>query len=804
MALLGCFSVYGFVRPGKHSLYAANKNLEKQKTKSKVTPVRKIQEESGGFSSKEESPFSIEEIVLDSATLKSHAAAAINGLGQQKKNELERKFVECAEAAPANFSRYTEVRAWVMLSWLRCAREITEEKRSLQELKKSLAEFDKNQLLLTKPAAGSLLRLEVLKSRIVFIEKLIKTQGLGVAHQIEKVFQWEEFLDKNQKAKVYFIASELAQFKGDLVTALAMAQNSLLELDQKSTRDKISSLKLALNLPAEETSTAKKEEESISDAEGVFEERFKQSGKSQENLALMEDLLEYLKIYPGGRKSKWAQDKILDIYNQIFDQLSQNNLSLATLETLRSARERALQLMEGADGFRLMDWAKVLHRRLDLEAGLRLSEKSLEKFESSGASAVAVSPLFYIAGRSAQMLGNYKKAKKYFEDYVQKFSGTEEGLEVLFRLGLVHLRMGQANSAIANFEKLLTSKNIDKFELNTKYWLARAYQATNNTKALAVIDDLIARYTFSYYGLRLRMERTSGVLEWPAPLTLEKSLKGQIRLLKAQKETLNRVETLMSQGWVFEANLELQNFPSQRDPESKMVFAYKLAKMGIFPRTIRLLNELTDLSGDYKTLDIVSLGLPTIHSNVIQENATKNKLNPILVKSLIRQESAFGNRALSTSNALGLMQIIPPTAQEIASDLGLQKISIPDDMYLPELNIQMGSYYLAKVIRSFGGNVAMGLAAYNAGPQRLKLFVNPRDEVRIQMEKFSSDPLDEMWFDELPWAETSFYVKAILRNTIMYRLMDASDKKPDQRKVQFESVLWSTMASVTSSQMMQK
>jgi len=191
---------------------------------------------------------------------------------------------------------------------------------------------------------------------------------------------------------------------------------------------------------------------------------------------------------------------------------------------------------------------------------------------------------------------------------------------------------------------------------------------------------------------------------------------------------------------------------------------------------------------------VITLTLPQIYKDLIQEQAIRQKLSPYLVRSLIRQESAFGPRATSTSNAYGLMQLIGPTAQEVATELGLRGISIPEDVFMPENNIQMGTYYIAKMIKQFAGHVPLGLAAYNAGPHRLKLFVEARKEVSDQMQKYSSDPLDEMWFDELPWYETSFYVKAILRNAILYQLAEkASAKDPDQRRVQFGSVLWANL-----------
>ncbi len=248
---------------------------------------------------------------------------------------------------------------------------------------------------------------------------------------------------------------------------------------------------------------------------------------------------------------------------------------------------------------------------------------------------------------------------------------------------------------------------------------------------------------------------------------------------------------LARNSWNQEASLEAQEIPTPFETSAKVLFAKSLVDAQIFPPAIRLINEAIDKDPDMGALDVVSLSLPLIFKDSIEAQAKARKLNPLLVRSLIRQESAFGVKALSTSNALGLMQLIPPTAEEVASDLGLKDIVIPDDIFRPEINIQMGTYYLARMIKQFAGNVPLGLAAYNAGPTRMQKFVRERKEVQEMLTRPSSDPLDEMWFDEIPWFETSFYVKAILRNTLLYRLLEASGSKdPDQRRVKVSSVLW--------------
>ncbi len=84
------------------------------------------------------------------------------------------------------------------------------------------------------------------------------------------------------------------------------------------------------------------------------------------------------------------------------------------------------------------------------------------------------------------------------------------------------------------------------------------------------------------------------------------------------------------------------------------------------------------------------------------------------------------------------------------------------------------------MIKQFNGNVSVGLAAYNAGPQRLKKFFEYRPEVENPDLLSQSDPWSDFWIEELPWLETNLYVKSILRNRIIYQLLDqGSFELPD-------------------------
>jgi soluble lytic murein transglycosylase len=124
------------------------------------------------------------------------------------------------------------------------------------------------------------------------------------------------------------------------------------------------------------------------------------------------------------------------------------------------------------------------------------------------------------------------------------------------------------------------------------------------------------------------------------------------------------------------------------------------------------------------------------------------------VMALIRQESAFNPNAKSRVGAAGLMQIMPATGNELGNRIygRFSQARLID----PEVNVELGTHYLKRVIRLFDGNVELALAGYNGGPYRIQRW---RQQARAK-------PLDE-FLEGLPLSETRGYVKRItlLRST---------------------------------------
>lgn len=709
---------------------------------------------------------------------------AKTNLALQKKNELEKKWGECAKLASINFQANASLRGWTLLSWIHCAQEKADDGKSYADLSAALASLSAHPELLNAGPWRKNLLSDSIKARLTLIDGIQKTKPQEAWKQVDILIELKDQLDKPQRAKVYQYAGELSKTKAQLKAAKSFFEYSLAEAETKDVRDDYNSLLFALNENAPETPAAAPPapRPPLTEAEQKFEDRLQSSVKNNDLITQVEDCVSYLKQFPNGRRAKWAQDRVYEIYSNFLDQSSD--------EKSDALRERTLSLMQKADPVRSFEWAKALHRRADFRGSLRLSDRALDGLDGTPTAA----QILYIAGRSAELTGDYKKAQKYFQKYIDGHSGAEDINEVLFRLALSQLREEQYSSAIANLEKLLVQKNNDRYEVSAHYWLVRALQWTKNGRAVAEADAMIAQYPLTYYGLRLRLEKMNGQLDWPTSLAQERTLQGSYILTDEQKKIWDRVQTLSKNGWTSEMLVEISALPNPIDADVKVLLAQQYNQVGAYPSVIKLVNEAGDKDPSLRSLDVINLSLPQAYKDVIDDQAQKQKLSPVLVRSLIRQESAFGPKALSSSNAQGLMQIIPPTADQIVSEMGLSNVDVPDDLGIPEVNITMGTYYIAKMIRQFGGNVPLGLASYNAGPTRMQAFVKARPEVTLMTQKKSSDAWDELWIDEVPWNETSFYVKAIMRNVMLYRLADkATAATPDERRVQFAPVLWSDL-----------
>lgn len=148
---------------------------------------------------------------------------------------------------------------------------------------------------------------------------------------------------------------------------------------------------------------------------------------------------------------------------------------------------------------------------------------------------------------------------------------------------------------------------------------------------------------------------------------------------------------------------------------------------------------------------------PFHYRDKIYTYAEKYQVDPILVAAVIYTESGFRSNVISRRGAMGLMQVMPTTAEWIAGKIGLEDFST--DMLLePECNIEIGTWYLADLARQFGGNRLAVLAAYNGG----------RGSVSQWLERGIWDGSAEN-LEQIPFSETRTFVRRAEDAYLRYR-----------------------------------
>ncbi len=149
---------------------------------------------------------------------------------------------------------------------------------------------------------------------------------------------------------------------------------------------------------------------------------------------------------------------------------------------------------------------------------------------------------------------------------------------------------------------------------------------------------------------------------------------------------------------------------------------------------------------------------PLQYKDIIDEYSSEYDIDAYLMMAMINTESDFDKEAVSPVGAKGLMQLTESTAKWIAEIVGDTDFVV-DDLYDPETNIKMGSWYINYLKEKFD-TTELVLAAYNAGPGNVNQWLNDST--------ISKDGKD---YSNIPFEETRDYVKKILREEKIYQFL---------------------------------
>lgn len=154
---------------------------------------------------------------------------------------------------------------------------------------------------------------------------------------------------------------------------------------------------------------------------------------------------------------------------------------------------------------------------------------------------------------------------------------------------------------------------------------------------------------------------------------------------------------------------------------------------------------------------------PSPYAARVAELEGVRKLPQGLVHAVMRQESTFDPDIRSPVGAIGLMQLMPTTAEEAAKEAKLTDFRA-DEVPVPEVNLQLGSFYLEKMLGRFSGSVPLAVAAYNGGPQAVSRWVENAKELEA-----------DVFVARIPYEETRNYTMRVVSNLLRYQWLAGGD-----------------------------
>ena len=292
------------------------------------------------------------------------------------------------------------------------------------------------------------------------------------------------------------------------------------------------------------------------------------------------------------------------------------------------------------------------------------------------------------------------------------------------------------------------------------YWQGRALEDMNDPEAASVAYREGAKYQTSFYGL-LAAEK--------ANVPFDETLKGV-----APEQDWRSAP--LAQDPLFQAGLLLQQAGERNMAER---FWTHLTEQ-LVPEDIALLGQAAiDLQEPHLAVMIgkraarrgLTIAAPYY---ALHPLATRDlPMAPEMNLAIARRESEFDPVVQSSVGARGLMQLMPATAREVASQLGVRALHSTERLTAdPVYNAQLGAKYLSNMARQFNGNVVMMSAAYNAGPSRpirwMKTYGDPRNGA-----------IDIVDFVEMvPFRETQNYIMRVTESLPIYRARLGKDPLP--------------------------
>lgn len=375
---------------------------------------------------------------------------------------------------------------------------------------------------------------------------------------------------------------------------------------------------------------------------------------------------------------------------------------------------------------------------------------------ASGAGSDAAFAAYLIADshHDANRLG---EARAAYEHSFNSFPSSSFGSRSLERAALLDYHEGRYAEARALLDLYRSRHAKGDWYQGAIYWSARTLEAEGDSLAAQTRYREALRYNpLDYYGLLAGKKLSQD----PWDVVQVRDASPLPELADVYANAVVRMNELRELGWTWRARWEYQAV-RERGPSDwaqVLAFAHALNDSGWTQEGVRQGWRAKAQRAGW-TRPLLQAIYPLPFSQALAHAALERGLEPQFVAGLSRRESLFDPEIRSVANAIGLMQLLPATARDVAPRAGLPEYQRAQ-LTVPQVNLLLGTRYLADVLARFGGNPIAGMISYNAGPHRY-----------VRWREFPEFSDDEKLVERIPFRETREYVRAVTELGEIYRFL---------------------------------
>ncbi len=379
-------------------------------------------------------------------------------------------------------------------------------------------------------------------------------------------------------------------------------------------------------------------------------------------------------------------------------------------------------------------------------------------------------------------LKDLENALRTYRDLRLYWKKSSYAREAYFREGFTLYRLGRIGEADLIF-RIISLKHWPEVDVNRAlYWSSLCKEIQHDHDAAKQIRLELAQHLWDdYYTMKSYLMHKAYVDSIHdiaddfknSTNSFEYYGKGMANLLAHFDEAF-LIRDLLGESYGFAALEDIKL--SAKNWQDWMALAEIYKKFGAYNKAFRLYDFINNqFFGDLNYTEkpfILKERFPLYYDDIVEKYARRYNLEQELILALIKQESVYDPKALSPANAYGLMQLMPFTAVDMAR-LARMRIKDTELLFDPEINVHLGSLYLKQLYKQFDGYKENILAAYNAGPHRVKRWSEIEGSEHV-----------DVFIENIEFSETRNYVRQVMKNYWAYKLL-GNNFSIDQSKIRY-------------------